>query len=130
LKKEKNKINQDHCGQMVCGMHYKHIVIVSDAFTINFINDNFMSVIDHSRVTIQIVASLNGNPWGIIYGCNMFIIQAIDVILLVETSWIVHYGLTFSRLFSIIITVGVPILRMNNTFCYISQLWFRYAYCL
>ncbi len=103
-------------------MYYKHIVIVSDAFTINFINDNFMSVIDHSRVTIQIVASLNGSPRGIIYGCNMSIIQAIDVILLVETSWIVHYGLTFSRLFSIIITVGVPILRMNNTFCYISQL--------
>jgi len=33
-------------------------------------------VIDKYRVILQIVASLTDDSWGVIYYCNMFIVQA------------------------------------------------------
>ncbi len=40
------------------------------------VNDASMIIIDNSRVTLQIVASLIDDSRGIIYNCNMFIIEA------------------------------------------------------
>ncbi len=39
-------------------------------------NDAFRIAIDNSKVTLQIVASLTDDTRGIIYDCNMFIVQA------------------------------------------------------
>jgi hypothetical protein len=39
-------------------------------------NDASRIIIDDSRVTLQIVASLTGDSQGIIYNCNMLIVQA------------------------------------------------------
>ncbi len=39
------------------------------------VNDTSRIVIDDSRVMLQIVASLTDNSRGIIYDCNMFIVQ-------------------------------------------------------
>ncbi len=39
-------------------------------------NDASRIMIDNSRVTFQIVGSLNDDSWGIIYDRNMFIVQA------------------------------------------------------
>ncbi len=43
------------------------------------VNDDFMIVIDSSRVTLQIVASLTDNSRGVIYNCEMFIAHATGV---------------------------------------------------
>jgi hypothetical protein len=43
------------------------------------VNDTERSMIDESRVTLQIVASLTDDSGGVIYNCNMFIIKATDV---------------------------------------------------
>jgi hypothetical protein len=65
-------------------------MIISDACTINIINDAYRSVNDSSRsasdactinstsyrVVLQIVASLTYNSRGVIYSCNMFIVAA------------------------------------------------------
>ena len=40
------------------------------------LNDATRIIIDDSRVVLQIVASLTDNSTGIIYNCNMFIVQA------------------------------------------------------
>ncbi len=40
------------------------------------VNDASNIVIDDSRVTLQIVASLTDNSRGVIYYCNVFIVQA------------------------------------------------------
>jgi hypothetical protein len=40
------------------------------------VNDASRIVIDNSRVTLQIVASLTDNSRGIIYDRNLFIVQA------------------------------------------------------
>jgi hypothetical protein len=40
------------------------------------LNDASRIVIDDSRVMLQIVAPLTDNSRGVIYDCNMFIIQA------------------------------------------------------
>ncbi len=40
------------------------------------VNDAFKIALDDSRVMLQIVASLIDNSRGIIYDCNVFIIQA------------------------------------------------------
>ncbi len=40
------------------------------------VNDVSRIVIDDSRVTLQIVASLIDDSRGIIYDCNMFIVEA------------------------------------------------------
>jgi hypothetical protein len=42
-------------------------------------NDASRIIIDYSRVMLQIVALLTDNSWGIIYDCNMFIVQATGV---------------------------------------------------
>ena len=39
-------------------------------------NDASRIIIDDSRMMLQIVAALNDDPRGIIYDCNMFIVQA------------------------------------------------------
>ncbi len=41
-------------------------------------NDASMIVIDDSRVTFHIVASLTDNSRGVIYNCNMFTVQATE----------------------------------------------------
>ncbi len=45
------------------------------------VNDASRIVIDNSRVTLQIVSSLTDDSGGIIYCCNMFIVQ--DTVFLV-----------------------------------------------
>jgi hypothetical protein len=45
------------------------------------VNDAFRIVIDDSRVMLQIVASLSDDSRGIIYDCNMFIVQATGFVL-------------------------------------------------
>jgi hypothetical protein len=40
------------------------------------VNDTSRIVIDDSRVSLQIVASLTDDSRGIIYDCNTFIVQA------------------------------------------------------
>jgi hypothetical protein len=40
------------------------------------VNDASRVIIDNSRVMFQIVASLTDGSRGIIYNCNMFIVQA------------------------------------------------------
>ncbi len=40
------------------------------------VNDISEIGIDDSRVTLQIVASLTDDSWGIIYDCKPFIVQA------------------------------------------------------
>ncbi len=44
------------------------------------VNDTSSTAIDDSRVTLQIVASLSEDSRGVIYNCNMFIVQATDLI--------------------------------------------------
>jgi hypothetical protein len=48
-------------------------IIISDACTVNIINDNSWIIIDDSTVMLQIVASLTDNSSGFINDCNMFI---------------------------------------------------------
>ncbi len=43
------------------------------------INDASRVVTDDSRVIIQIVASLTDESRGVIYKCNMFLVQATDL---------------------------------------------------
>jgi hypothetical protein len=52
------------------------MIILSDACSIKIKNDASRIVIDDFRVTLQIVASLNGYSRGVIYDHNMFILQA------------------------------------------------------
>jgi hypothetical protein len=40
------------------------------------VNDTSMIIIDNSRVVLQIVASLTDDSRGVIYYCNVFIVQA------------------------------------------------------
>ncbi len=54
------------------------------------VNDTSWSLIDDSRVVLQIVASLIGNSRGIIYAHNMFIVQATGVIL-IKLSFLRHW---------------------------------------
>ncbi len=42
-------------------------------------NGTTRSIIDDSRVTLQIVASITDNSRGVTYDCNMFIILATSV---------------------------------------------------
>jgi hypothetical protein len=42
------------------------------------VNDLSRIVIEDSGVTLQIVASLTDNSRGIVYNCNMFIVQATE----------------------------------------------------
>jgi hypothetical protein len=64
------------------GLYYKHFTIVnevtavSDAFTVDIVNDTSRCVIDDSRVALQIVASLTDDSRGVIYDRNVFILQA------------------------------------------------------
>ncbi len=59
-------------------IYYNHqlMTIISDAFTINIINDASVIVIDDSRVTLQIVAPLTDDSRGVIYNRNVFIVEA------------------------------------------------------
>ncbi len=43
------------------------------------VNDTSRIIIDNSIVMLKIVASLTDNSRGVIYDCNMFIVQATDV---------------------------------------------------
>jgi hypothetical protein len=73
-----------------CGLNYKHIMIVNDDHKWHLyykhhklfrsVNDPFRSIIDYSRVTLQILASLTDYSRGIIYDRNMFIVQVMAVI--------------------------------------------------
>ncbi len=51
-------------------------IIVSDACTVNIINDTSRIIIDDSTVMLQIVASLTDNSGGFINDCNMFIVES------------------------------------------------------
>jgi hypothetical protein len=55
--------------------------VISSACTINIIDELYNGskvIIDDSIVTLQFVASLTDDSRGVIYDCNIFIIQATD----------------------------------------------------
>ncbi len=57
------------------------MIVISGTCTINIVdelNDGSKIIIDDSRVTLQIVASLTDDSRGVIYDCNIFKIQATD----------------------------------------------------
>jgi hypothetical protein len=57
------------------------MIVISDAFTINIVDElynGYKIIIDDSRVTLQIVASLTDDSRGVINDCNIFIIQTTD----------------------------------------------------
>ncbi len=53
------------------------------------VNDASGIVIDDSRVKLQIVASLTDNSRGVIYNCNMFIVQASEYFFSFGGSWVI-----------------------------------------
>ncbi len=55
------------------------MIVISDACTINIINDSFMKITDNSRVMLQIMASRTDDSRGVIYNRYMlYIVQATD----------------------------------------------------
>jgi hypothetical protein len=54
------------------------------------VNDTSRIVIDNTRVMHQIVASLTDDSRGIIYDCNMFIVQATGYVSRYETLLLVR----------------------------------------
>ncbi len=58
------------------------------------VNDASRIVIDDSWVALQIVASLTDDSRGVIYDCNMFIVQATDFTLVSEIGWLKRAPIT------------------------------------
>ncbi len=56
------------------------MIVISDACTINIINDASRIIIDDSRVMLQTVVSHTDKSRGIIYNRNMFIVQPTGVL--------------------------------------------------
>ncbi len=55
------------------------MIVISDASTINIINDSFRSVTDNSRVILQMMASRTDDSRGVIYNRYMlYIVHASD----------------------------------------------------
>jgi hypothetical protein len=65
------------------------------------VNDTSRIVIDNSRVTLQIVASLTDNSAGIIYNCNMSIVHTKGLLFIgkstlhAESYWCYYHVMNF-----------------------------------